>query len=41
MNCIDNICKHKWIKDYIDINDEKSEKIIYCDNCKITKLNFI
>jgi len=30
-------CKHKWIKDYIDISPEESQQIIYCNKCMLTK----
>ena len=30
-------CKHKWITDYVDDNyGEQSNKIIYCEHCKIS-----
>ena len=30
-------CKHKWIKDYIDISPDESKQIIYCEKCMLTK----
>lgn len=30
-------CKHKWIKDYIDISPDESRQIIYCKKCLLTK----
>lgn len=32
-----NNCIHEWITDYIDIDCEKSQKIIYCSKCLINK----
>lgn len=34
---IRHICDHEWIKDYIDIDPDKSEKICYCSKCGITQ----
>jgi len=34
---IDNICDHEWIKDFIDIDPEKSQIICYCVKCELTK----
>jgi hypothetical protein len=30
-------CKHCFIVDYIDINPERSEQIIYCKKCLLCK----
>jgi hypothetical protein len=32
-----NNCIHEWITDYIDIDCEKTQKIIYCSKCLINK----
>lgn len=32
-----HICDHKWIDDTIDINENKSQTIIYCEYCEISK----
>lgn len=34
---IENRCVHKWMYDVIDINPDKSQPIIYCEYCEITK----
>jgi len=31
------LCDHEWIKDSIEINDERSENICYCIHCELTK----
>jgi hypothetical protein len=36
-NNLMQICNHKWITDYIDISEYKSQKIVYCEYCKLTK----
>lgn len=35
---IQHTCCHEFIEDYIDINPDRSEKIIYCQVCEYTKL---
>ena len=30
-------CTHEWITDYIDLDCEKSQKIIYCSKCLVNK----
>ena len=30
-------CEHEWVKDYIDINPDKSQHIIYCSKCELMK----
>jgi hypothetical protein len=30
-------CKHNWVRDYIDIDPECSQPIIYCSYCEATK----
>jgi len=32
-----SLCEHEFITDYIDVDVEKSQKIIYCKNCNMTK----
>ena len=32
-----SICKHEWVKDYIDIDPEKSQTIEYCKICQTTR----
>jgi hypothetical protein len=34
---IENICDHEWVSDSIDISPDKSQQIIYCQNCEISK----
>ena len=29
-------CSHQWVTDYIDIDPEKSEKIMYCKKCELS-----
>ena len=36
-NKIIEICKHEFVKDHIDINQEKSMEITYCTICEYTK----
>jgi hypothetical protein len=37
-NTLNQICEHKWQDDYIDLPyGEGSEKITYCDICKLLK----
>lgn len=31
------VCNHEWIDDYIDKTENESQKITYCENCKLTK----
>jgi hypothetical protein len=31
------ICDHQWINDYIDKSEYNSQRIIYCEKCKLTK----
>ena len=30
-------CKHKWVLDWIDINPDRTERIIYCEHCELLK----
>lgn len=30
-------CEHEWIDDYIDKSEYESQKITYCEKCKLTK----
>ena len=32
-------CEHNWITDYIDIHPDRTERIIYCEKCELTKNN--
>lgn len=34
---ISNLCNHEFTNDYIDINPDKSIKIIYCPKCETLK----
>ena len=34
--CREN-CQHEWINDMIDINPDKSQRIIYCQKCQLSK----
>jgi hypothetical protein len=34
---LNNICKHEWIDDHIDIGPESSQSITYCRLCEISK----
>jgi hypothetical protein len=34
---LNNICKHEWIYDHIDIGPESSQSITYCRLCEISK----
>lgn len=34
---LNNMCDHKWIKDYIDTGPESSQQICYCKLCELTK----
>lgn len=36
-NNLMQICNHEWITDYIDISEYESQKIVYCEYCKLTK----
>jgi hypothetical protein len=36
-NDLMQICNHEWITDYIDTSEYESRRIIYCENCKLTK----
>ncbi len=36
-NDLMQICNHEWITDYIDKSEYESRRIIYCENCKLTK----
>lgn len=37
-NLINKNCMHKWEHDYIDIDLDRSKKIIYCSECHTTRL---
>jgi len=32
-----SLCDHEFITDYIDVDVERTQKIIYCKKCSITK----
>jgi hypothetical protein len=34
---INNICRHEWVTDLIDITPDRSQYICYCRLCEITK----
>jgi hypothetical protein len=34
---LNNICKHEWIDDHIDIGPDISQSITYCRLCEISK----
>lgn len=34
---LDTICDHEWIHDEIDVTPDRSQKIIYCKLCEITR----
>jgi hypothetical protein len=34
---IQTTCHHCWVTDYIDIGQETSQQICYCNKCEITK----
>ena len=34
---INNICRHEWIDDDIDIDAERSQRITYCKHCEVSK----
>ena len=34
---LNNICKHEWIDDHIDIGPDSSQSITYCRLCEISK----
>lgn len=34
---LDTLCQHEWIDDQIDITPDRSQKIIYCKLCEITR----
>lgn len=34
---ITNKCNHKWVKDMIDIDPDRSQQICYCIKCEVTK----
>lgn len=36
-NNIINQCEHKWVKDLIDIDPDRSKEIYYCIKCEMTK----
>lgn len=37
IDLIKKSCKHNWVRDYIDIDPEYSQPIIYCTLCEATK----
>ena len=34
---IGETCKHNWIHDCIDIDQDRSQEILYCSICEVTK----
>ena len=32
-------CIHDWIEDWIDIDPDRSQRIVYCRICEITQKN--
>jgi glucose-6-phosphate-specific signal transduction histidine kinase len=36
---LNNICKHEWVDDHIDISPDSSQSITYCRLCEISKKN--
>jgi hypothetical protein len=36
-NLLYNICEHDFVEDYIDITPDRSDKIIYCSICELSK----
>jgi hypothetical protein len=34
---LDTLCEHEWINDMIDITPDRSQQIIYCKLCQITR----
>jgi hypothetical protein len=34
---IDNCCKHKYIEDVIDVDYDRSIRVVYCQLCELTK----
>jgi hypothetical protein len=35
---IQHNCVHEFIEDYVDVDPERSEKIVYCQVCEYTKI---
>jgi len=34
---IRSLCVHEWVRDYIDVSPEKSERVCYCIKCETTQ----
>ena len=34
---IDNCCKHKYIEDLVDVDYDRSIRVVYCQLCELTK----
>jgi len=30
-------CEHNWVTDYIDVTPDRTERIIYCTKCELTR----
>ena len=36
-DAIDTCCKHKYIEDVIDVDYDRSIRVVYCELCELTK----